>query len=108
MKTRAMEVEKGGGNVFADLGLPNAEDRLAKAELARKINEIISRRGLNQIDAAELLGIDQPRISALARGRLAGFSLERLVRFLNILGRDVRILVKPKPKGRHHAMLSVV
>lgn len=108
MKKRVIEIEQGSGNVFADLGLPNAEDRLAKANLARKISEIIARRHLNQVEAAELLGIDQPKISALARGRLAGFSLERLVRFLNILGRDVRIVVKPKPKGRQHAILSVV
>ena len=86
MRKQAIVAEKSSGNVFADLGLPNAEDRLAKAELARKINEIIGKRRLTQVEAAELLGVDQPKISALARGRLEGFSLERLMRFLNVLG----------------------
>lgn len=107
MRKRAVAAEKSGGNVFADLGLPNAEDRLAKAELARRIGEIIAERRLTQLEAAALLGIDQPKISALVRGRLAGFSLERLMRFLNVLGRDVQIVVKPKPRGRRNAILSV-
>jgi len=107
MRKQAVVAERSSGNVFADLGLPNAEDRLAKAELARKISEIIAKQRLTQMEAAELLGIDQPKISALVRGRLGGFSLERLMRFLNILGRDVEIVVKPKAKGRRHAVLSV-
>ena len=100
-------IEKSSGNVFADLGLPDAENRLAKAELARKIGEAIGERNLSQVQAAELLGIDQPKISALVRGQLSGFSFERLVRFLNILGRDVQIVVKPKPRSRQRAVLSV-
>lgn len=108
MRKQAVVAERSSGNVFADLGLPNAEDRLAKAELARKISEIIVKRRLTQMEAGELLGIDQPKISALVRGRLGGFSLERLVRFLTVLGRDVEIVVKPKPRGRRHAVLSVV
>ena len=108
MRKQAVVAERSSGNVFADLGLPNAEDRLAKAELARKISEIIVKRRLTQMAAGELLGIDQPKISALVRGRLGGFSLERLVRFLTILGRDVEIVVKPKPRGRRHAVLSVL
>ncbi|MBI3663867.1 MAG: XRE family transcriptional regulator [Acidobacteria bacterium] len=82
------------GNVFADLGFPNAEEMLAKAELAHKITAIIERRRLTQARAAALLGVDQPKVSALKRGRLSGFSLERLVRFLILLGRDVQIVVK--------------
>ena len=108
MRKPAIVAEKSSGNVFADLGLPNAEDRLAKAELARKISEIIGGRRLTQVEAAELLGIDQPKISALARGRLEGFSLERLMRFLNVLGRDVEIVVKAKTRGRRRASVSVV
>jgi len=108
MRKQAVVAERSSGNVFADLGLPNAEDRLAKAELARKISEIIVKRRLTQMAAGELLGIDQPKISALVRGRLGGFSLERLVRFLTVLGRDVEIVVKPKPRGRRHAVLSVL
>jgi predicted XRE-type DNA-binding protein len=107
MRKRAAIAEKSSGNVFADLGLPQPEDRLAKAELARRISEIIAERGLTQLEAAGLLGIDQPKISALVRGRLGGFSLERLMRFLNLLGRDVQIVVKPKPKRRRQAILSV-
>ena len=108
MSRRTIEFEKSTGNVFADLGLPDAEDRLAKAELARKISEILAKRHLSQRDAAALLGVDQPKVSALVRGQLAGFSLERLMRFLNILGRDVQIVVKAKPSNRQRAVLSVV
>jgi len=108
MRKQTVAAERSSGNVFADLGLPNAGDRLAKAELARKIGEIIAARRLTQVEAAELLGIDQPKISALIRGRLQAFSLERLMRFLNILGRDIDIVVKPKPRGRRHAVLNVV
>jgi predicted XRE-type DNA-binding protein len=108
MRKRIVAAERSSGNVFADLGLPNAEDRLAKAELARKVSEIIVARRLTQTEAAELLGVDQPKISALVRGRLQGFSLERLMRFLNVLGRDVEIVVKPKARGRRHAVLSVL
>jgi predicted XRE-type DNA-binding protein len=107
MRKRAAIAEKSSGNVFADLGLPQPEDRVAKAELARRISEIVAERGLTQLEAAGLLGIDQPKISALVRGRLGGFSLERLMRFLNLLGRDVQIVVKPKPKRRRQAILSV-
>ena len=107
-KRAAIAAERSSGNVFADLGLPDAKDRLAKAELARKIGGIIVARRLTQTEAAALLGIDQPKISNLVRGRLQAFSLERLMRFLNILGRDVEIVVKPKARGRRHAVLSVL
>jgi predicted XRE-type DNA-binding protein len=95
------------GNVFADIGLPNAEDLLAKAELAAKIIAEIERRRLTQSRAAEVLGIDQPKISALKQGRLSAFSIERLMRFLLLLGRDVEILVKEKPRSRPAARLRV-
>ena len=86
---RMKQVEPSSGNVFADLGLPNAAGRLAKAELAHRICEIIAERRLTQARAAALFGVDQPKVSALVRGKLAGFSTERLCRFLNALGRDV-------------------
>ncbi len=89
-----------GGNVFADLGFPNAGEMLAKAELAQKISAIIARRGLTQAEAAGVLGVDQPKVSALRRGRISGFSLERLVRFLIMLGLDVEIVVKKRSRGR--------
>ena len=89
----------GSGNVFEDLGHPRPAEALAKAELARKIAALIAKRGLTQAAAAELLKIDQPKVSALVRGRLAGFSLDRLVRFLVLLGSDVEIVVKPRTAG---------
>ena len=92
-KKRA-QVVKGGGNVFADLALLDADEALTKAELARQIVEIIEAKALTQARAAAALGIDQPKVSALVRGRLEGFSTERLVRFLNVLGRDVDIVVR--------------
>jgi predicted XRE-type DNA-binding protein len=89
-----------GENIFADLGRPNADELLAKAELARAIRRLIAERGLTQAAAAEVLGVAQPDVSNLHRGRLAGFSMERLYRFLNALGQDVRIVVQPKPRSR--------
>ena len=98
-------VEESIGNVFADLGLPDADELMAKAELARTIRRLIERRGLTQTDAARLLGTTQPKVSDLFRGRLDGFSMERLYRFLNALGQDVQIVVKPKPRSREHATI---
>lgn len=95
------------GNVFADLGLPNPEEALAKAELAHKITVLIRERGLTQIQAAKLLGVDQPKVSALIRGRLAGFSLERLMRFLMLLGQDIKITVQASPSSRSRACVLV-
>ena len=100
---RSENMRIGSGNVFADLGLPQAEERLAKAELARAIGKAIEARGLTQREAAELLGVDQPKVSQVLNGRLNGFSTERLLRFLTSLGRDVEIRVKPgsaRRKGR--------
>jgi predicted XRE-type DNA-binding protein len=102
-----IEVYHGSNNVFADMGLPDADEMLVKAQLSIKINEIITKRHLTQAKAAEILGIDQPKVSALIRGRLSGFSMERLFHFLNALGRDVQIVVKPKPRSRQQAHLSV-
>ena len=98
-------VEESSGNVFADLGLPDADELLAKAELARTIRGLIERRGLIQRDAARLLGTTQPKVSDLVRGRLEGFSMERLYRFLNALGQDVQIVVRPKPRSRERATI---
>lgn len=86
------------GNVFADLGLPDAEECLLKAELARQISGIMKRKNLKQKDAADLLGIDQPKISALSCGKLTGFSIERLLRFFVILNHDIFITIKPHDK----------
>lgn len=95
------------GNVFADLGLPKPDDLLAKAELAAKIVREIQRRRLTQSAAAAILGIDQPKVSALKQGKLSGFSIERLMRFLVHLGRDVEIVVKETPRSRLKGRLWV-
>ena len=95
------------GNVFADLGLPNPEEALAKAELAQKIIVLIRKRGLTQIQAAKILGVDQPKVSALTRGQLTGFSLERLMRFLLRLGQDIKITVQENPHAQSQARVLV-
>jgi predicted XRE-type DNA-binding protein len=98
-------VEESSGNVFADLGLPDADELLAKAELVRTIRRLIEDQELTQTEAAQLLGTTQPKVSDLFRGRLDGFSMERLYRFLNALGQDVQIVVRPKPRSRRHATI---
>ncbi|WP_019499947.1 helix-turn-helix domain-containing protein [Pseudanabaena sp. PCC 6802] len=103
-----IQVYSSSGNVFADLGLPNADELLIKAELAHQISELISERELTQIEAAKLLGIDQPKVSALVRGKLSGFSTERLFRFLNALGRNVEIRVTPNLESNVQAETRVI
>lgn len=108
MKTMAKkDYVVGSGNVFEDLGHPRAAEALVKAELARKIGALIEKRRLTQAAAAEVLQIDQPKVSALVRGRLAGFSLDRLVRFLVLLGSDVEIVVKPRVRATGRARVMV-
>ena len=104
-KEKAYEVST--DNIFADLGLPNPDELLAKAELTHQINTIIKRKKLTQIAAADLLGIDQPKISALSTGKLSGFSLARLFRFLNILDQSITINVSPKKKSKKVADVVV-
>ena len=87
----------GIGNVFADLRLPDAQTRLAKAELASRIIQLINDESLTQSEAAARLGVDQPKISALKRGHLDAFSTDRLLRFLVALGQDVQIIVSKPP-----------
>jgi predicted XRE-type DNA-binding protein len=90
----------GSGNVFADLDYPDPEEALLKAKLAREISAAIRERTLTQESAAEILGLDQPKVSAIMRGRLSGFSVERLLRCLTALERDVTITVGPKKRER--------
>jgi len=99
MKKRR-KITAGSGNVFADLGVDAPEEALAKAELAARIGDIIASGDLTQAEAAKALGIDQPKVSALLRGRLTGFSTDRLIRFLNALGRDVEIVVHERRRHR--------
>lgn len=96
------------GNVFADLGVDAPEEALAKAELTAKIAQIIEAKGLTQSAAAKLLGIDQPKVSALLRGKLTGFSTERLIKFLNALGRDVEVVVRDRPRAKGPGHLQVL
>lgn len=105
--TEEISVKTSSGNVFADLGLANPDELFVKAELARQITEIIAKQDMNQAEAAELLGVDKPKISALVKGKLSGFSTERMFRFLNALGCDVEIVVKLKSKSQTQAQTKV-
>ncbi len=101
-------VEASSGNVFADLEAPDAAESLAKAELALQISTNLSERKLTQARAAAVLGIDQPKVSALIRGKLDGFSTDRLLRFLNMLGQDVEIVVRPRRRDSSRASTRVI
>jgi predicted XRE-type DNA-binding protein len=94
------------GNVFADMGLPDADELDTKARLGAAICRIVERRKLTQIEAAAALGINQPKVSALLHYKLEGFSLERLMRFLVVLGHDVEIVIRPRPR-EHAARIAV-
>ena len=101
-------ITRGSGNVFADLGYADAEERQTKLRLAHAINDIIGEGQLTQTAAAARLGVGQPKISALANYRLAGFSVERLMGFLTALDRDIEIVIRKKPKSRAAARISVI
>jgi len=101
-------VTAGSGNVFADLGFAEPEEELTKAQLATEIWHAIKRRRLTQVAAAALMGIDQPKVSALLNGRLANFSSDRLMRLLTALGQDVEITVRTKPRNRAHGRIRVI
>jgi predicted XRE-type DNA-binding protein len=101
-------VMESSGNVFADIGLPEPAEELTKAQLASHIRQVIKRRHLTQVAAASIMGIDQPKVSALLNGRLANFSSERLLRFLTALGQDVDITVRSKPRNRAHGRIRVL
>ena len=101
-----MKITKSSGNVFADLGLPAPDERLAKAKLAAEIARVIAARRLTQRAAAALMGVDQPKVSHLLHGRLAGFSTDRLLTWLTALGRDVDIIVR-RPRRRRQGRLRV-
>ena len=100
MTAKRVNIERGSDNVFADLGLPDAEGHLIKAELVARIDNIIRQRGLKQVEAARLLGLSQPDVSRLLRGNFQDFSMERLLRLLTALGRDVEIVVREPTSDR--------
>ncbi len=103
-----LKLTESSGNVFADLGVAEPDEELAKAQLASHIREAIKRRRLTQAAAAALVGLDQPKVSALINGRLAGFSSDRLLRCLNALGQDVDIVIKSPPRSGQRGRLRVV
>jgi predicted XRE-type DNA-binding protein len=96
---RKATIKRGSGNVFADLGLPNPEQELLKAQLTLQIYRIVKARKLTQAQTGAILGIKQPHVSALLRNRAGNFSVGRLMEFLTALGQDVRITVKPTRKA---------
>ncbi len=104
MNEDEIAVTRSSGNVFDDLGFENADEMALKSDIAYIISSIIESRGLTQTQAAKILGVNQPKVSALVRGQLSGFSLDRLFRFLTALDRNVEVSVTPKadsqPRGR--------
>jgi predicted XRE-type DNA-binding protein len=100
-------IEASSGNVFADLGIPNPDLALAKAELVQRIRTIIADRKLTQSGAAAILGLDQPKVSSLVRGRVEGYSLDRLFRFLNALGQRIEINVTSSRRSKSAAERAI-
>jgi len=107
-KELAIPVTPSSGNVFDDLGFAEPEEELTKAQLASHIRQVIKRRRLTQVAAAALMGIDQPKVSALLNGRLANFSSDRLMRLLTSLGQDVDIVVRTKSRNSERGRIYVV
>jgi predicted XRE-type DNA-binding protein len=102
------KTESGSTNVYADLGIADAEEMLVKAQLATKIGDIIKRRKLTQVQAAQLLGITQPKLSGLLRGQFRGVSETKMLECLTRLGRDVEIVIKSAPRSRTEGHVTVV
>jgi predicted XRE-type DNA-binding protein len=105
---RDTAIVRGTKNVFADLGYRDAAERQAKLRLAYALNQVLEERKLSQADAAKVLGVTQPKVSALRHYKLAGFSVERLMNLLTALDQDVEIVIRPKPRSRKAARISVV
>jgi predicted XRE-type DNA-binding protein len=104
---KKLDYEAGSGNVFADIGLPNAQEHLVKAQLVYKVDSLMKARGLKQVAAAKLFGVRQPDVSKMLRGDFRQFSVERLMRFLVALGQDVEIVVRPHRGTRTAPQLRV-
>jgi predicted XRE-type DNA-binding protein len=102
------KVTRGSTNVFADLGYPDASERQAKLRLAYALNQVIESRKLSQAQAANVLRVTQPKVSALRNYKLAGFSVERLMKLLTALDQDVEIVIRRKPRSRRTGRISVV
>jgi predicted XRE-type DNA-binding protein len=102
------KIEKGSMNVYADLGITNADEMLVKAQLATKIAEIVKLRKLTQMQASTLLGISQPKLSNMLRGRFRGISETKMLECLTLLGRDVQIVIRPATRTRRAGHVSVL
>ena len=109
MKEKNKEIEAyiSSGNIFADLGHPHPEEAQAKSDLAMQIYQNIKSRKLTQAEAAEILGVDQPKVSNIIRGKLSKYSIDRLMRFLRILGNDIEILIKKHENKKSDPTLYV-
>ena len=107
MAEKELEIEVSSGNVFADLGFDNAREMLVKSRMAHVIAFKIEQQQLTQTQAAEILGIDQPKISHLVRGKLDSFSIARLIRYVTLLGTDVDIILKDHHDGGAHGDVNV-
>ena len=107
MAKKRIGIEAGSGNVFADLGYADANERRLKVELALEVNRLLDQRGLTQAKAAKVLGVRQPHVSDLSRYRLSRFSVERLMEFLTQLGRDVEIRITQRPARRARSAVRV-
>ena len=107
-KRRGESITRGSTNVFEDLGYPDAAERQAKLRLAFALNQVLEGRKLSQADAAKVLGVTQPKVSALRHYKLAGFSVERLMNLLTAVDQDVEIVIRRKPRSRKGGRISVV
>lgn len=105
---RTERIIRGSGNVFSDLGFADGAERQVKLRLVYALNQVIEARKLSQADAARVLGVTQPKVSALRHYKLSGFSVERLMNLLTTLDQDVEIVIRPKPRSRKTGRISVV
>jgi predicted XRE-type DNA-binding protein len=103
-----VEIEESCGNVYKDLGIANASEMQVKSQLAAKIGEIIKARHLTQVQASEILGLSQPKLSEMLRGKFRGISEAKMMECLLLLGRDVQIVVKSAPRSRKEGRLEVI
>ncbi len=106
-KEAKIEIERGSGNVFADIGMPDARDHLVKAQLVTRIRDVVRKRKLTQEVAGEIIGLKQPDMSKMLRGEFRGYSIERLLDFLVAFGHDVEIVIKPSVRGKRAARLTI-
>lgn len=108
MEKENIEITKSSGNVFEDMNFPDAQEALAKSKLAMMIYVIIESQGLNQVEAAKIMGTEQARVSDIIRGKLSGFTIDRLLKFLLALGQDIEIKIKNHNKNDQPPSISVL